>query len=68
MDKSFAQELWGLVIKNLKMYKEWLKPTPGDPMAMTIIKSFFKALSSLLLIIFSPVVVVILLVAFLAAF
>lgn len=68
MEKSFAKELLDLLAKNFNLYKEWLKPTPGDPMALTVIKSFFKGLSSLLLIMFSPIVVVILIIAFLAAF
>lgn len=68
MENSFSKEVLLLIKKNLKLYKEWLKPTPGDPLGLTIVKSFFKGLSTLLLIAFSPIVMLILIVAFLAAF
>lgn len=67
-DETLSQEIIRLIKTNLKNYAEWVKPNPADPLALTIVKSFFKGLTALLLVVFSPVVLLLLIVAFFAAF
>jgi hypothetical protein len=45
----------------------WIKPTPDDALAVSIIKTILKSIVMLVLIAFSPVVIIILTVAFFAA-
>ena len=67
MENSFKEAVIEQIKKSFARYKEWIKPTPGDPLVLTIFKSFFKALSAIVLVAFSPIVLLILILAFLAA-
>jgi hypothetical protein len=68
MENSFYKEVILALEKYLKQYAEWLKPTRGEPLGLVVVKSIFKAFSTIFLLVFSPVVLLILVVAFLAAF
>jgi hypothetical protein len=68
MENSFSKELIILIKKRISEYGRWLKPDPRDPLALSIIKSIFKGITTLVLIAFSPVVILILIISFLAAF
>lgn len=44
-----------VLVEHFKRLKEWLKPEPGDHMALKIIKTALKSLAMLALLLFSPV-------------
>lgn len=67
-DETLSQEIIRLIKTNLKDYAEWMKPNPADPLALTIVKSFFKGLTALILVVLSPAVLLLLIIAFFAAF
>lgn len=68
MENLFGKEVLLAIKKNLRAYKEWIKPKSIDSLILRIVKTFFKALTTLLLIAFSPVILLILMISFLVAF
>ncbi|MGV3657319.1 MAG: hypothetical protein ACO1NX_05175 [Chitinophagaceae bacterium] len=45
---------------------EWVKPEPGDPLWLTILKSIYKGIAVLVLVALSPVIFLLLLIIFFA--
>ncbi|MEX2232311.1 MAG: hypothetical protein WD824_09130 [Cyclobacteriaceae bacterium] len=43
---------------HFKRLKEWLKPDPGDHLALSIVKTVLKSAAMLVLLLFSPVLLV----------
>lgn len=68
MNEQQSQEgLRYYLISKLRAFMEWMKPEPADPLAMQIVKSFFKGIVMLVLVALSPAIIVILAFVFLAA-
>lgn len=52
------------VAVQFRRFKEWLKPDLSDPVALRVVKTFFKSIVVLLLLLFSPVMLVALVLGF----
>lgn len=66
-EETFVQALQQYTLKQLKEFKEWLKPNPADPLWMKIGKGLVKSGVVLLLIAFSPVILIFLAAVFIGA-
>lgn len=66
-EETFVQALQQYTLKQLKEFKEWLKPNPADPWWMKIGKGLVKSGVVLLLIAFSPVILIFLAAVFIGA-
>lgn len=63
-EETFVKALQQYTLKQLKDFKEWLKPDPTDSLLVKIGKGILKSFVVLLLIAFSPVIIVFLIAVF----
>ncbi len=68
MEPTFAKELQKYTAKQVRAFRNWLKPDPQDSTTKKVLKAIYKGFVVLILIALSPVLALILTVAFLAAF
>lgn len=67
-EKSLAEELADLTMKQIRSINSWIKPKPKDPIIMQGLKLIFKSIVVLFFVALSPIMLVILIVAFFASF
>lgn len=67
-EKSLAEELADLTMKQIRSINSWIKPKPEDPIILQGLKLIFKSIVVLIFVALSPIMLVILVVAFFASF